>query len=46
LRRLAALAVTVISVAGCSGDDGASYLDDAPFRRAMLVASLVNPANG
>jgi cytochrome c5 len=27
-------------------DDGLRYLDDAAFRRAALVASLVNPTNG
>lgn len=44
MRRLAALAV---ALAGCTAaDDGARYLDEAPFRRAQLVASLVNPDNG
>jgi cytochrome c5 len=43
VRRLALVAL----VASCSaGDPAARYLDDAPFRRATLVASLVNPANG
>jgi mono/diheme cytochrome c family protein len=44
LRRIAWIAV---ALAGCSAADEVSrYLDDAPFRRARLVASLVNPDNG
>jgi mono/diheme cytochrome c family protein len=44
LRRLATLA---IALAGCGAADGASrYLDDATFRRASLVTSLVNQSNG
>ena len=42
-RRLALLAIVV----GCgAGDPASRYLGDAQFRRATLVASLVNPANG
>jgi mono/diheme cytochrome c family protein len=43
LRRIAWIAV---ALAGCSAaGDASRYLDDAPFRRASLVASLVNPDN-
>jgi mono/diheme cytochrome c family protein len=44
--RLTALLLAI--AAGCAPDDGVAlrYLDDARFRRATLVASLVNPANG
>ena len=46
LRRLAAASLA-LALGGCgAADGGARYLDDASFRRAELVASLVNPDNG
>ena len=41
------LALLGLLLACCGANDGASrYLGDARFRRARLVASLVNPGNG
>lgn len=43
--RTSLVALALVACGASSVGEGASYLDDASFRRATLEASLVNPAN-
>ncbi len=43
--RLTAVALALVMLPACVGDNADRYLHDAAFRRSKLVASLVNPAN-